>query len=151
MNNHADGGVLALLALGGAFFLAIALVGLVVLGVSLFALWKVFVKAGKPGWAALVPGYNGMMLMEIVGLPAPLGLVFLAPFCVIIPFIGVFLTPLLSFASMILAIFSMYRLSKVFGCDQLGMILLVIPGVSIVGLLMLALGEKEYLGAEAAN
>ena len=31
--------------------------------------WKVFVKAGKPGWAAIVPIYNLVVLVEISGKP----------------------------------------------------------------------------------
>ena len=30
-------------------------------------MWKVFVKAGKPGWAAIVPIYNAWVLLEIGG------------------------------------------------------------------------------------
>lgn len=33
------------------------------------SVWKVFVKAGKPGWAAIVPIYNIIVLLEIVGKP----------------------------------------------------------------------------------
>lgn len=149
--HHGDGGVLAVLAVGGAIFMAVALVMLTILGISMFALWKVFVKAGKPGWAALVPVYNAMTLMEIVGLPPMLGLIVLAPLVMFIPFVGWLIAPFASLGVMGVFIFALYRLSKAFGCDQIGMILLVIPGVSIVGLLMLALGDKEYLGAEAAN
>lgn len=32
-------------------------------------IWKVFVKAGKPGWACLIPIYNIVVLLEIVGRP----------------------------------------------------------------------------------
>ncbi|RAV30626.1 DUF5684 domain-containing protein [Sinomicrobium soli] len=32
-------------------------------------MWKVFEKAGKPGWAAIVPIYNIVVLIEIVGKP----------------------------------------------------------------------------------
>ncbi len=32
--------------------------------------WKVFVKAGQPGWAALIPIYNAYILLKIVGRPA---------------------------------------------------------------------------------
>lgn len=32
-------------------------------------MWKIFVKAGKPGWAAIVPIYNIIVLLEIVGRP----------------------------------------------------------------------------------
>ena len=31
--------------------------------------WKVYKKAGKPGWAALIPIYNTIVLLEIAGLP----------------------------------------------------------------------------------
>ena len=31
--------------------------------------WKVFVKAGKPGWASLIPIYNTVVLLQIVGRP----------------------------------------------------------------------------------
>ena len=34
------------------------------------AMWKVFEKAGKPGWAAIVPIYNMVVLCEIAGKPA---------------------------------------------------------------------------------
>ncbi|ODA34618.1 DUF5684 domain-containing protein [Planctopirus hydrillae] len=32
-------------------------------------LWKVFTKAGKPGWAAIIPIYNFIVMLEIVGRP----------------------------------------------------------------------------------
>jgi hypothetical protein len=31
--------------------------------------WKVFVKAGKPGWAAIIPIYNVIVMLEIAGKP----------------------------------------------------------------------------------
>jgi len=31
--------------------------------------WKVFVKAGKPGWASLIPIYNVVVILQIVGRP----------------------------------------------------------------------------------
>ena len=33
------------------------------------ALWRVFQKAGKPGWAALVPFYNIAVLVQLAGKP----------------------------------------------------------------------------------
>jgi len=33
------------------------------------AWWKVFTKAGQPGWAAIVPIYNFVILLKIVGRP----------------------------------------------------------------------------------
>ncbi len=33
------------------------------------SLWKIFKKAGKPGWAAIVPIYNIIVLIQVAGLP----------------------------------------------------------------------------------
>jgi len=32
-------------------------------------MWKIFVKAGKPGWAAIIPFYNIIVELEILGRP----------------------------------------------------------------------------------
>src|SRR5262245_37900984 len=42
---------------------------LVILVFFAFVGWKLFDKAGKPGWAALVPIYNMVVFLEIVGKP----------------------------------------------------------------------------------
>jgi hypothetical protein len=34
------------------------------------SVWRVFTKAGKPGWAAIVPIYNVLVMFEIAGMPA---------------------------------------------------------------------------------
>lgn len=31
--------------------------------------WKVFTKAGKPGWASIIPIYNIIVMLQIVGRP----------------------------------------------------------------------------------
>jgi hypothetical protein len=42
----------------------------IVLAVVLFvALWKVFEKAGQPGWAAIIPIYNVYILIKVAGRP----------------------------------------------------------------------------------
>lgn len=33
------------------------------------SMWKVFTKAGEPGWAAIVPIYNIIVLLKIAGRP----------------------------------------------------------------------------------
>ncbi|HQW11857.1 MAG TPA: DUF5684 domain-containing protein [Saprospiraceae bacterium] len=33
------------------------------------AYWRIFEKAGKPGWACLIPFYNAIILLEIIGKP----------------------------------------------------------------------------------
>lgn len=52
----------------------VALIIPLVLGLGFMALmiasfWKVFTKAGKPGWAALVPIYNLVVLLEVAQKP----------------------------------------------------------------------------------
>ena len=46
----------------------------------LVPLWKIFVKAGKPGWACLIPIYNIIVLLEIVGKPAWWIILLILPF-----------------------------------------------------------------------
>jgi uncharacterized protein DUF5684 len=45
------------------------IVWLAVVVFMIAAWWKVFTKAGKPGWAAIVPIYNIIVLLEIAGKP----------------------------------------------------------------------------------
>lgn len=33
------------------------------------ALWRLFAKAGRPGWACLIPIYNVVVLLQIIGRP----------------------------------------------------------------------------------
>ena len=47
-----------------AILLWLAVVVFVIAG-----LWKMFEKAGKPGWGAIVPIYNIILLLEIAGRP----------------------------------------------------------------------------------
>ena len=35
----------------------------------LVSMWKIYTKAGKPGWVILIPIYNIIVLLEIVGKP----------------------------------------------------------------------------------
>jgi len=54
------------------------------------ALWKVFTKAGQPGWAVLIPIYNLYVLCKIAGRPGWWLLLMLIPFVNFI--IGIVLT-----------------------------------------------------------
>jgi hypothetical protein len=49
------------------------------LAVAIAGIWKTFVKAGKPGWAAIVPFYNVFVLVEISGRPVWWFLLFFIP------------------------------------------------------------------------
>jgi hypothetical protein len=46
-----------------------SIIGLVIGIIVLVAMWRVFTKAGKPGWAAIVPIYNAYVLITIAGKP----------------------------------------------------------------------------------
>jgi len=56
-----------------------AIVWLVFIVVMIAAMWKVFEKAGEPGWAAIVPIYNAMVILKIAGKPMWWILLFLIP------------------------------------------------------------------------
>ena len=56
------GGLGVLFAIYMIFIIAIYVVAVI-------GLWKMYVKAGKPGWAAIIPGYNWWVWVEIIGRP----------------------------------------------------------------------------------
>ena len=62
MDNYSSGAAPAFGAGIIIFFLFIWLV-------FIAAYWKIFTKAGKPGWAAIIPIYNIIVLLEVVGKP----------------------------------------------------------------------------------
>ncbi|HMI03161.1 MAG TPA: DUF5684 domain-containing protein [Pedobacter sp.] len=95
-------------------------------------LWKMFVKAGKPGWAAIIPIYNSIVMIEIVGKPVIWILWLLIP-CVNIVF-GIWLLNLLS---------------KSFGKSEgytVGMIVLPMVFFPLLGF-----GDAKYVGPSAAE
>jgi len=49
-------------AIGGLF-------GLLVAVIVIAGMWKVFTKAGQPGWASIVPIYNAYIICKIAGKP----------------------------------------------------------------------------------
>ena len=53
-------------AVGGGVFLIVELALLVLI---IVALWRIFTKAGQPGWAALIPIYNAYVLLQVAGKP----------------------------------------------------------------------------------
>lgn len=53
----------------GAMFVIPMLISLAISVFMIIAQWKVFSKAGKPGWAVLIPFYNNWVMVEIAGLP----------------------------------------------------------------------------------
>ena len=66
----------------GAMFGFLIFVYIIGLAVGIFTIvcnWKVFKKAGKNGWEAIIPVYNFVVLLEITGLPMWYLFLFLVP------------------------------------------------------------------------
>ena len=108
-----------------------ALIALAILGFIVASLWKVFAKAGQPGWACLVPIYNIIVLLNIAGKPA---------WWVVLFFIPV--------ANFIAAILVSLAVAQNFGKSAgFGIGLAFIPFVFYP---MLAFGDAQYQGAPTA-
>jgi uncharacterized membrane protein YhaH (DUF805 family) len=63
----------------GGVIVVIVLVYLVVVVFELAAVWKVFAKAGQPGWAAIIPIYNFYVLCKVAGRPGWWVVLFMIP------------------------------------------------------------------------
>ena len=53
-------------ASGGGF---IGIIYLAIIILMIVGMWKVFSKAGQPGWASIIPIYNVIVLLQIAGKP----------------------------------------------------------------------------------
>jgi hypothetical protein len=103
----------------------------IIISVAVFVLmivsmWKVFTKAQKPGWACLIPIYNIIILLEIVGKPWWWMLLMLIPI-----------------VNIIIIIWMTNLLSKSFGHNvgfTIGLILL-----SFIFFPILGLGDSKYI------
>jgi len=93
--------------------------------------WKIFTKAGQPGWAVLIPIFNAYILLKVVGRPWWWLILMLIPF-----------------VNFIVSIVVCNDLSKSFGRGlgtTLGLIFLPFIFVPILGF-----GSAEYQGPAAA-
>ncbi|MBA4031877.1 MAG: signal peptidase I [Planctomyces sp.] len=100
--------------------------------IMLIALWKIFTKAGKPGWAAIIPIYNYIVWLEIVGRPLWWVLLFFIP--------GV---------NFVVAVIATLDLVKSFGKGvgfAIGVIFLPFIFLPILGF-----GDAKYLGPSVAQ
>lgn len=61
-----------------AIFILTLIIGLIILPIVSY--WKLFEKAGKPGWAAIVPIYSTLVLLEIINKPWYWLLLMIIPF-----------------------------------------------------------------------
>lgn len=68
------------------------IVGIIYLGLVIFYIyvgWRIFEKAGEPGWAAIIPIYNLVVMLRIVGRPTWWIVLFLIPIVQLYPMIVV--------------------------------------------------------------
>lgn len=115
----------------GIFGTVLMLVYLAVLVLVIAGMWKMFAKAGKPGWAAIVPIYNIIVLLEIVGRP-----------------LWWFVLLLIPFVNFIVGIIVSIDLAKSFGKGTGYGI-----GIALLGFIfvpMLGFGSATYRGPAAA-
>jgi hypothetical protein len=90
-----------------------------------FCMWKIYVKAGKPGWAAIIPIYNILVQLEIVGRPW---------WYLLLMFVPV--------VNIVIAIMIIFDLAKVFGKSTgFGFGLLFL---SFIFIPILAFGDAQY-------
>ncbi len=109
-----------------------ALFGLVLSLVMLIAMWKVYTKAGKPGWAVIIPIYNVLVMLEIVGRPWWWLLLMLIPL-----------------VNVVVAFVLAFDIAKSFGKGSgfaLGLIFF-----NVIFFLILGFGKADYVGPSAAS
>ena len=95
----------------------------------LISMWKVYEKAGKPGWAALIPFYNIYVLFEIGGQKGAY------MFFIFIPFFGGIIT-------FVFEVMALLEIAKRFGKDTVfGVLSIFFP---IVTFPILAFSNATY-------
>ena len=100
--------------------------------IMIAAMWKVFTKAGKPGWAAIIPIYNIIVLLSIAGKPTW--------------WIVLFLIPIVSFVILILTYVGLANRFGKGGGFAVGLVLLSPIFIPILGF-----GSAQYQGALPAR
>jgi hypothetical protein len=109
----------------GAYFIVAALFSLFMI----ITTWIIFQKAGKPGWACLIPIYSTIVMLEIVDRP--------------IWWIVLYFVPI---ANLIIGIIVTFDLAKAFGKDiGYGFGLLFLP---LIFMPILAFGDAQHVGVE---
>jgi len=119
------------LAIGTLLIILLAafIVALVLL---IIPLWKVYKKAGKPGWAAIIPVYGTWVLFEIVGYPGWWAILSLVPIVNIFP--------------AIMGLIAYFKLAKLFGkSDVFGVMLILFPWVCLP---ILGYGKAQPSGGD---
>ncbi len=122
--------------IAGLFSGGFLLAALVLTVVVIIGWWKMFEKAGEPGWAAIIPIFNIIVLLKIAGRPVWWVVLYLVPI-----------------ANIIVAIVVAIDIAKAFGQSAVfGFFLNFLLGG--IGYLILGFGNYQYrrplaLGATA--
>lgn len=116
-------------AIGGMWLI----IYLVVLVIVLAGIWKTFQKAGRPGWAAIIPIYNLYILVKVAGRDGWWVILYFIPLVNIVIHIIVSVDVAKAFGK-----------SDVFGIFGLWLF-------SFVGYPMLGFGDATYNGAQGAG
>jgi hypothetical protein len=134
--------------LGGTLLCMFA-IGFALTVFLLAGLWKMFVKAGQPGWAALVPFYNVYVLVQIVGLP-----VVWFYYYVILIAVGTVLSFLAFFTSVGLLVLSYYMvrmIHRAYGQNDDSVSVIISLFVPIVLTYRAGFGPAQYLGPQSMH
>ena len=111
----------------GVALLFIWIIGMATTVLMIISLWKIFKKAGKNGWEAIIPIYNMITLVQITEKPLWYIIFFFLP-----------ITPIIIYIA----------LTEKFGKSVgYAVLMLLVP---IVGFPMLAFGKSEYKGSAAS-
>ena len=117
--------------LAGLFSGGMLLFCLAILVIAIIGCWKVFEKAGQPGWAILIPIFNIYILLKIAGRPAWWLLLYLVPI-----------------VNVVVGIVVAIDVAKAFGQSALfGFFLLFL--FAGIGYLILGFGNYRYQGRPA--
>ena len=132
---------------GMAALLAIYIIAVIVIYViAVIGLWKMYVKAGRPGWAAIIPVYNWWVWIEIIGRPKWWFWALVASILISwIPVIGW----ILNIGVFVLFIIASIDMAKCFGKGTgfgIGLAFLSFIFAPILGF-----GDARYVGAVAAG
>jgi hypothetical protein len=130
----------ALAGLGIGLIIFFSLIGIAVGVLELIGLWKMFKKAGRNGWEALIPGHDAYVLFEMAGINPIwiLGLVFGA-IIAIIPILGII--AFYAFVIFVLVWLNV-RLAKSFGKETgYGVLMFFFPYVMYP---ILGIGSAKY-------
>ena len=74
------GGISALAGVGMTIITIASILSLAVSVLMVISMWKIFKKAGKEGWAAIIPIYNTIVMIQITELPMWYIALFFVPF-----------------------------------------------------------------------